>query len=106
MILCRFYRDFYQWDELAELFAMTTGQSLDKAGLRALAARVTDNTRRFNIREGLTADDDRLPPRMTAEKLKSGLTITKQEVDTLVRDYYRLRGWTPDGIPSEHGINA
>jgi aldehyde:ferredoxin oxidoreductase len=101
LILCRFYRDFYLWEALSEVVALTTGLTLDQAGLKAVAARVTNNTRRFNLREGLTAADDRLPRRLVTDKLASGDGITAEELDRLVQDYYRLRGWSPEGRPPE-----
>lgn len=102
LILCRFYRDFYPWDELSKIIALTTGMDLNKPELQRLAARVTDNTRRFNIREGLTAADDRLPERLLKESLEDGRRITAYEIETLVRDYYRLRGWNEAGIPFDN----
>ncbi len=99
LILCRFYRDFYPWEELGKVIALTTGLEMDKGELAELAARVTDNTRRFNIREGLTVEDDRLPRRFVKEKLADGRGITEDELLIMVRDYYRLRGWDENGIP-------
>lgn len=61
IILCRFYRDFYTWEELAKVFEMTTGIFLSKDALREIAANISDATRMFNIREGLTKADDTLP---------------------------------------------
>jgi aldehyde:ferredoxin oxidoreductase len=99
LIVCRFYRDFYPWDELSRIIALTTGIEMNQSELQRMAARVTDNTRRFNIREGLTSADDRLPERLVREGLEDGQRITADEVETLVRDYYRLRGWNEAGIP-------
>lgn len=96
LITCRFYRDFYLWDELSDIINLTTGINFDKAGLKKLAARVTDSTRLFNIREGLTPSDEFLPPRMLNEKLENGQQISQKELETLIRDYYALRGWKPD----------
>jgi aldehyde:ferredoxin oxidoreductase len=101
LILCRFYRDFYLWEALSEAVALTTGLTLDQGGLKAVAARVTNNARRFNLREGLTAADDRLPRRLVKDQLASGDGITAEELDRLVQDYYRLRGWSPEGRPPE-----
>ena len=101
LILCRFYRDFYLWEALSEAVALTTGLTLDQSGLKAVAARVTNNARRFNLREGLTAADDRLPRRLVKDQLASGDGITAEELDRLVQDYYRLRGWSPEGRPPE-----
>jgi len=99
LIVCRFYRDFYMWDELATIIGLTTGMELDHSGLRGLAQRVTNKTRRFNEREGLTADDDRLPYRLVNETLEDGQGITETEMEALTQDYYRLKGWGEDGTP-------
>jgi len=100
LILCRFFRDFYLWDELRDAVSLTTGLDLNKSELQKLAAQVSDNARRFNLREGLTAADDRLPKRFFDESLPDGQAVTEKEMATLVGDYYRLRGWSAEGIPS------
>ncbi|MBU8909857.1 MAG: aldehyde ferredoxin oxidoreductase family protein [Desulfobacterales bacterium] len=98
-ILCRFFRDLYPWEELSKLLFLTTGLSLDQAELSLIAAKIKDNTRRFNLREGLTAKDDTLPPRFFEHKLEDGKGITQDELGTLVSDYYKIRGWDAKGIP-------
>jgi aldehyde:ferredoxin oxidoreductase len=100
LILCRFYRDLYQWEQLSTIVAASTGLELGVQGLRAIAARVTSDTRRFNLREGLTAADDRLPPRFTRETLPeaNGL-IRDDEMDFMLQEYYAERGWDSRGNP-------
>jgi len=97
LILCRFYRDLYPWEELVNIFALTTGKNMDKAALQQLASRVTDSARQFNIREGLRQSDDWLPKRLLKETLPDGRRILPEELRQLVDDYYRLRGWQADG---------
>jgi len=63
LILCRFYRDLYQWDELEEMVNAVTGLGLSTKDMVAIARWTTDQIRRFNIREGLTMEDDYLPSR-------------------------------------------
>ncbi|HKK91078.1 MAG TPA: aldehyde ferredoxin oxidoreductase family protein [Desulfobacteraceae bacterium] len=99
IILCRFYRDFYPWEEIAAVLEMTTGLEHSKEELRQLAANITDATRAFNIREGLTFRDDRLPERLYKEKLENDKIISEQELNQLVQDYYKLRGWDKQGVP-------
>ncbi len=102
LILCRFYRDLYQWDELATIIEGTTGLRLTKDDMRSIASAITDNTRRFNIREGLTSKDDHLPSRFHREPLKeSGKVITQEEMETLLKEYFQIRGWDEMGIPPE-----
>lgn len=100
-IMCRFYRDFYPWEELANLFSMTTGIEFSKAELQALASRVTDQTRQFNLREGLTVEDDFLPKRFFKEKLDGREGITESELRQMIQEYYKLRGWDENGIPQD-----
>jgi len=104
LILCRFYRDLYLWDELVKIVRMTTGMDIDEKGLEAIAGRIQDGTRTFNINEGLTRDHDSLPARFFTEPLKAGetqYTITKKELEQLKDDYYKLRGWSREGIPKK-----
>ncbi|MFH1351522.1 MAG: aldehyde ferredoxin oxidoreductase family protein [Pseudomonadota bacterium] len=99
MVLCRFYRDLYPWDLIGELIQGLTGLPSDTASLRKMSSAIADEVRRFNIREGLTRGDDRLPLRLHKESLKSGHSITEEELETMVDDYYRLRGWDEEGKP-------
>jgi aldehyde:ferredoxin oxidoreductase len=99
LILCRFYRDYYLWEELEKILEYVTGLSLDKAALQETASRVSDLVRWFNIREGLTAADDTLPKRFFREKVEGGRGITEEELLLMRRDYYRLRRWSDDGKP-------
>lgn len=99
LILCRFYRDLYPWETLQEIFQALTGMDADPSRLRQQAAAIATLTRRFNIREGLTPEDDRLPKQLHRRLEDSGLVVTEEEIDTMVHDYYRLRGWDQNGQP-------
>ena len=99
-ILCRFFRDLYPWEELSELLFLTTGLSYDQTRLSSLAAGIKDNTRHFNLREGLTSADDTLPARLFDQKLEQDKGITQNELRRLVSEYYKIRGWDAGGIPS------
>ncbi|UCF84625.1 MAG: aldehyde ferredoxin oxidoreductase family protein [Desulfobacteraceae bacterium] len=102
LILCRFYRDLYQWEELVTIIEGTMGLKLTKDDIRSIASSITDNTRRFNIREGLTSKDDHLPRRFHTEALKeSGKVITQEEMETLLKEYSQARGWDKEGIPPD-----
>jgi aldehyde:ferredoxin oxidoreductase len=99
LILCRFYRDLYPWEMLQEMLQALTGLDEDLPRLRARAAAIATLTRRFNIREGLTPQDDRLPQKLHRRLEDSDLVVTEEEIDTMVQDYYRLRGWDRNGSP-------
>jgi aldehyde:ferredoxin oxidoreductase len=99
MIFCRFYRDLYQWNELREVTRATTGMELSEGELQDIACNIINATRTFNIREGLTREDDTLPRRFFEEPIEEGKILKKEDFDRLLSDYYELRGWGKDGIP-------
>lgn len=102
LVLCRFYRDLYQWEQLNEMIKAATGLDMDQEGMRRLAASVTDAARRFNIREGLTPEDDRLPKHFHRHVLpETNKVITVEQMETLLREYYRARGWDEKGSPPD-----
>ncbi len=100
LILCRFFRDLLQWEELGVLVRASTGMDLDKAGLKGIAANVTDLARRFNLREGMKEEDDRLPAPLLSTKLPpTNKSIKPAELSRMKADYYRIRGWDEKGMP-------
>jgi len=100
LIVCRFYRDLYMWDELSEIIEATTGIKMKKMDLKRTASHVIDLTRRFNIREGVTKEDDTLPSRFFDEPLgEEKKVLRRDDFNRMLADYYRLRGWSKAGIP-------
>ena len=100
LVLCRFYRDLYQWDQLQEMVNGVTGLGLSKKDMSGIARGVTDDVRRFNLREGLTQEDDHLPLRFYREPLpETKAAITRDQMNTMLREYYEDRGWDPQGRP-------
>ncbi len=99
LILCRFYRDMYTWEELEKTITLATGISFTKDRLQKIAAAISTWTRQFNLNEGLTSREDRLPERIHKQPLPSGHALTAEEMEKMLADYYELRGWNPEGIP-------
>jgi aldehyde:ferredoxin oxidoreductase len=99
LILCRFYRDLYPWEELEKTIHWATGLPSSTAALRRIAAAITTMTRQFNINEGLKPEDDHLPQRFHREALPTGQTLSSEEMEYMLKDYYTLRGWDSQGAP-------
>ena len=91
LILCRFFRDFIKWDELAETIAGTTGMRLEKQALRAMANRITETTRRYNLREGIDSTRDTLPPHLLDNPTQEGASISREDLRTLLEEYNQIR---------------
>ncbi len=100
LILCRFYRDLYPWEELATMIKAITGLDLDRNKMKTIANNISSATRRFNVQEGLTPEGDKLPKRFYKEALpETNKIITEEEMDRLLKDYYKVRGWDEQGVP-------
>jgi aldehyde:ferredoxin oxidoreductase len=101
LILCRFYRDLYwDWSTLSRIVEMTTGLAFGEAGLRKIASSIQDETRRFNLREGMNPEEDTLPRRFFDEPLGDEKKVLKREdFRKMLDDYYALRGWDKEGRP-------
>jgi aldehyde:ferredoxin oxidoreductase len=104
---CKFLRkafdDFYA--ESAEIYEHLTGWQTGPDDLRRAGERINNLKKLFNIREGWTRDDDTLPPRVFGEKLTAGVVegvgLYREDLDMMVRSYYRARGWDDDGLIPE-----
>lgn len=91
LVLCRFFRDFLGWDELLRLISATTGMEFSKEKLEDMANDITNLTREFNTREGLDASTDTLPKPFLTQPTEEGATLTKDELDTMIREYNEIR---------------
>jgi len=106
MILCKFLRGVFEepYSEWAALLAPVTGWDVSVDELRATARRIVLAKRTFNLREGATAADDTLPPRLldTSLPLPSGrtATLTRERLASMVAGYYAARGLDAAGRPS------
>ena len=92
LILCRFFRDIYQWDDLTKIYNMLTGAGLEIEAIKSISKNIVQLTRYFNEREGLIKRDD-YPSAKFFEKTHEGANLTEDEYEYLLNDYYRIRGW-------------
>jgi aldehyde:ferredoxin oxidoreductase len=91
MILCRFFRDLIQWDELGMIIEAIMGLKMTKGELQIIANRITQNTRKYNQQEGLDSTTDTLPKRMFNEATKEGESISEADLISMVNDYNQIR---------------
>lgn len=68
--------------------------------------RIWNMERMFNNRAGFTAKDDNLPPRLVKEAAQTGPAKgLVSGLETMLPEYYQLRGWTADGIPTNETLS-
>ena len=93
-------------DSLRALLETATGISLGGyKGMMKVGERIFNLERLFNLRAGLTAEDDTLPPRMLKEPMPEGPAKGKVvELDRMLPEYYSLRGWDEKGVPTQEKL--
>jgi aldehyde:ferredoxin oxidoreductase len=78
-----------------------TGWEMSEAEFLRAGERIWNLQKIFNIRAGISAEDDTLPPRLLKEPVREG--ASKGQVwrrDELLPGYYAARGWDAEGRPT------
>ena len=107
LIWCKFLRKAFHdlYEESAAIYERVTGWPMTADDLRQSGERINNLKKLFNIREGWTRDHDTLPPRVLDETLPTGVVqgvgLNREDLDMMIRSYYRARGWTEDGLIPE-----
>jgi aldehyde:ferredoxin oxidoreductase len=91
--------------ETAEMIRAVTGWDVTVDELVAVGERRLNLFRVFNAREGLNRNADKLPKKFFKQLQGTGPTagfaLTHDEVESALDAYYKLAGWTNDGIPTK-----
>ena len=111
MIVCHFCEGVYGGvltQTHVDLINMTVGWDMSLEELTEIACRIHTLERSFNCREGLRRKDDRLPHRFMHEEIPSGaskgLRTKPEELEQMLDEYYDLRGWNSDGVPTRETL--
>lgn len=101
------YCMFLPWtmEQVTELIQAATGWKSSLFELVKVGERVNTLTRMFNLREGITAETDKLAKRfLTAFESgpQKGVGIPEDQIMDARRYYYSMMGWDPEsGVPTE-----
>ena len=99
--------DFWAIDleQIAVLMRHLWGRDFSRDELMLMGERIWNLGRLFNLREGFTAADDVLPTRLHeqafAEGPSAGQVIGRDAFAAALSEYYDLRGWDENGVPTE-----
>ncbi len=112
MILCKFgARNAFanSWDNMLILVNAATGHGYTLEELKRVGARVWNIERLFNLREGIGKSEDTLPERLFTTPIhdgpSKGAVVNKADFDRELEEYYRIWGWTPEGVPTKDTLD-
>ncbi|MFX0049908.1 MAG: aldehyde ferredoxin oxidoreductase family protein [Candidatus Hermodarchaeota archaeon] len=108
LVLC----DFLPFDvpEIVEMLNIATGFSYTPESYLMIGERIWNLIRMFNIREGMGVEYDVLPARFFQEDAPEGdpkgQKIILKDFEKARAEYYGLRGWDTEGIPSKEKLES
>jgi aldehyde:ferredoxin oxidoreductase len=96
--------------DIAEMYRLVVGwEDVSVPELNQLAERIYTLTRCYNVREGMDRKDDTLPPRILHDPLPDGpgqgKIIGDETFNKMLDEYYVLRGWDSNGIPTPETLD-
>ena len=89
----------------AEILKAVTGVPYTADDMVKAGERIWNLERMWNLKVGYTKKDDTLPPRLLTEPIKSGPSKGEiNELDKMLPEYYKLRGWDEEGWPTKEKL--
>ena len=105
--LCAFSPGVLMPEGILLLFNTATGLNFEWEDLMLAGERIWNQERLFNLKAGFTKADDTVSRRMLEEPLPDGPAEGNVlRLDEMLPEYYQLRGWDENGIPSEAKLAA
>ncbi|BDV41945.1 aldehyde ferredoxin oxidoreductase [Geotalea uraniireducens] len=93
--------------QVTKFFNAATGSAWSVEQLLEAGDRIWNLERLFNLRAGIDPSQDTLPPRLLEEPLPDGpLKGEVAKLGEMLPEYYQLRGWSEQGIPTEDKLHA
>jgi len=80
---------------------LVTGFKTTMGSFIKIGERGYNLERIINLRQGLKGCDDTLPKRLTSELQRTNESDSKVKLQGMLMDYYRIRGWDEQGVPTK-----
>jgi len=103
LVSCRFHEFVTPPDSYPRFVGAATGREISLRGFLTVGERIWNLERLFNIGAGLGRADDRLPERCFQPirgEGSEGAVMDRQRFEEMLDEYYQLRGWDEQGIPT------
>lgn len=93
-------------DDYAAMLSALTGVHYSPEDYLKAGERIWNLERQFNLKAGFTAKDDKVPERLTTLPIQTGPSKgLVSRVPEMLPEYYSLRGWNEEGVPSAEKLH-
>jgi aldehyde:ferredoxin oxidoreductase len=114
LVMCRFTSErgfgVFIGDPYATMVHAVTGWDVTVDELERVGERIINLERLFNVREGVRRAQDVLPWKVMHEPIpdgpSAGMHCPPGELAAMLDEYYSLRGWDADGVPTKGRLAA
>ncbi len=109
LVSCRFHEFVTPPEMYPRFLEAATGRSLSLEEFERLGERIWNLERLYNLGAGFGRADDALPERCY-EPIRGpsseGAVLERDKFEALLDEYYRLRGWDREGVPTPEKLRA
>jgi aldehyde:ferredoxin oxidoreductase len=105
--LCLFTSFALGADDYAQLLNAVVGTEHDGDSIFETGDRIWNIEKLFNLESGIHPSEDKLPKRLLEDGIPEGPSkgmVT--QLDKLLPEYYELRGWSKEGLPTDEKLEA
>jgi aldehyde:ferredoxin oxidoreductase len=107
-VVCMFVP--FGWEQLVNLLKASTGWDTGSVEMSRVGDRVVTLARVINMRQGLSAADDKLPERMFQQHVggpsEKATPYDRVKLEGMKNYYYKMMGWDEKGIPTQDTLVA
>jgi len=106
MGMCQLALNALYLEDILPLLSGTTGRDYTVEDALVIGERIWNTERLFNLKAGLTGEDDTVSRRMLEEPMSTGPAEGNVlRLGEMLPEYYRLRGWDEGGVPSAEKLS-
>jgi len=107
LIMCKFhFQCGVTYTHISQILSAVTGIDWTVEKLQEVGERIYNLKRLFNVREGISRKDDTIPQRiLTKHTTESGAKDHVPDLERMLDEYYQIRGWNQEGIPTRETLN-
>ncbi|MHC1720466.1 MAG: aldehyde ferredoxin oxidoreductase family protein [Clostridiaceae bacterium] len=93
--------------DFVDMYNAVVGEEHDNESLLRAGDRIWTLEKLFNLKAGLTKADDTLPKRLIEDQIAEGPSKGNvHHLDVLLPEYYSVRGWDGEGVPTDDTLKA